>query len=118
MTPLPISEPDKVVHTAWKRAVCFFALVLAGFLTAGCVHHDQQELSEADYPTGYYEIRREGTVYVLGSMQSVDKVEAGKPPTNVIPSHSRRGEPLVFEDNGRGLASRLMAEYDRRHGAQ
>jgi hypothetical protein len=91
---------------------------LAGFLViGGCAGRSSTvEGDEKRDINAYYEVHREGTLYVLGSMGSVNKLQAGKPPANVIPSHSRTGETIEFEDNGSGLSYRLMAEYDRRHG--
>jgi len=67
-------------------------------------------------PVGYYEINREGAVYVVGSIQSRDKVRAGKPPPTMSAGSSSQGQAVLFETDSAGLEHRLMAEYEKRHG--
>ena len=82
---------------------------------AGCGNRSDPEVDESQL-TGYYEATQEGTLYVVGSLKTVDAIRAGKPPKNVITSRSPKGQPIVFENNHTGLGQRLMAEFDRRHG--
>ena len=65
---------------------------------------------------GYYEIQHEGTIYVLGSIQSRDNVRADKPPATTASGFSSQGQPVLFETGPAGLSERLMSEYHRRHG--
>ena len=65
---------------------------------------------------GYYEIPYQGTVYVLGSIQSRDKLRNGQIPPTAAGGFSLQGQAVLFEMNNAGLSERLMGEYDRRHG--
>jgi hypothetical protein len=66
---------------------------------------------------GYYEYRDQGAVYVLGSIGSLDAARAGKPPATTAAGFSAQGQHVLFETDKAGMTQRLMAEYDRRHGA-
>ena len=67
-------------------------------------------------PLGYYEAKRGDSIYVLGSIQSLDAFRAGKVPPTKSAGFSAQGQPVLFETNSSGLEYRLMAEYERRHG--
>jgi hypothetical protein len=109
-----------------RPAVLSLGLLLALAATAhlaGCMRKASEpalDRSETDPrlgdPLGYYEQQREGIIYVVGSIQSLDKVRAGKPPPTVSAGFSRAGQAVFFETNNAGLTQRLMAEYERRHG--
>jgi len=100
--------------------------VLLGALMAaqlgGCAHSNEPALSPKDTDplrgdrVGYYEINHEGTVYVLGSIQSADKLRAGQIPPTTSGGFSSQGQAVLFETNDAGLADRLKGEYARRHG--
>lgn len=80
----------------------------------GCAQ-DEKGLSHSP-GDGYYEIREPNAIYVVGSLESADKIRAGESLDRVVSSFSAKGQPLIFEANDRGLEYRLKAEYDRRHG--
>jgi hypothetical protein len=66
---------------------------------------------------GYYEQRYEGSIYVLGSIQSLDKLRNGKPPKATGGGFSSQGQSVLFEtEGGAGVTERLIAEYEKRHG--
>ena len=65
---------------------------------------------------GYYEVQHEGTIYVVGSIQSRDKIRNDKLPATTSGGFSSKGQAVLFETDDTGLSQRLMAEYDRRHG--
>jgi hypothetical protein len=101
--------------TIFRSTAALLAVLLAFSALAGGCNNRNPEVDEREL-TGYYEARHEGTLYVVGSLRTVDAVRAGKPPKDVITSNSPKGQRIVFENNDRGLAARLMSEYDRRHG--
>jgi hypothetical protein len=110
----------------YRSMIVIVALGLAGLV--GCVRHEtDRELLGGD-SIGYYEWpdRDRGVVYVVGSLSSYEKIKAGQTSatTRSAPMlqfagerrFSSGGQAVLFETNGSGLANRLMAEYDRRHG--
>jgi len=109
------------------RALIRAAIVLLSVVTAmqllGCTHSgDSSSVSSKDTDPlygdslGYYEIQHEGTIYVLGSIQSRNNVRADKPPATTTSGFSSRGQPVLFETGPAGLSDRLKSEYHRRHG--
>ena len=88
----------------------------------GCVRSQDSSLSRTDTDPlrgdqiGYYEISSQGVVYVLGTIQSRDKLRNGQVPPTTSGGFSSQGQAVLFETNNAGLAERLMGEYDRRHG--
>lgn len=93
--------------------------LLAALFVCGCqqsarVDDADSQIKQGEI-NGYYELRRDGTLYILGSLASVDALQAGKLMPKSIRSYTSQGESLVFEANGMGLELRLRAEYDRRH---
>jgi hypothetical protein len=101
-------------------AILLLALTLAAHLSGCTRSHDS--LSDTDTDPlrgdriGYYEIPYQGVVYVLGSIQSLDKLRDGKPPQTTAGGFSAQGQTVLFETNDAGLTQRLMAEYEKRHG--
>ncbi|HEV8607275.1 MAG TPA: hypothetical protein VGQ99_18190 [Tepidisphaeraceae bacterium] len=101
-------------------AILLFALALAAHLTGCTRSHDS--LSDTDTDPlhgdriGYYEVPYQGVVYVLGSIQSLDKLRDGKPPQTTAGGFSSQGQSVLFETNNAGITQRLMAEYEKRHG--
>src|SRR5258705_6383936 len=88
----------------------------------GCMRsHDTSLSDSATDPkrgdlNGYYEQNHEGAVYVVGSIQSLDKLRDGKPPKTTAGGFSSLGQTVLFETDNTGLTERLMAEYEKRHG--
>jgi len=102
------------------------AILLCGVAMAaqlgGCVRSGESSASSRNADPlrgdgiGYYEISHEGTVYVLGSIQSRDKLRNGQIPPTTAGGFSSQGQAVLFETSNPGLSERLMGEYDRRHG--
>ena len=103
-----------------RAAIVLFCLAMAAQLP-GCTHSGDSSPSPASTDPrhgdliGYYEVPHEGTIYVLGSIQSRDALRAGKIPPTMRSGFSSQGQAVLFETDNAGLAERLMAEYDRRH---
>lgn len=85
----------------------------------GCMHSESSSDVRTDPKRGdqlgYYEVSHEGTIYVLGSIQSRDALRAEKIPPTMRSGFSSQGQAVLFETGPAGLSERLMAEYDRRH---
>jgi hypothetical protein len=102
------------------------AILLLGAAVAaqllGCAHSQNSSLAKGDTDplagdrVGYYEISHEGVIYVVGSIQSRDKLRNDQIPRTTSGGFSSQGQAVLFETNNAGLAERLMGEYDRRHG--
>jgi len=102
-----------------RAAIVLFCLAMAAQLV-GCTHSGDSSPSASTDPRhgdliGYYEVSHEGTIYVLGSIQSRDALRAGKIPPTMRSGFSSQGQAVLFETGNAGLAERLMAEYERRH---
>ena len=102
-------------------AILLLGLVMAAQL-AGCTRSSESSsLSNKDTDPlrgdqlGYYEVPHEGTIYVVGSVQSRDKVREDKVPTTTAGGFSSQGQTVLFETDNAGLSERLKAEYARRH---
>jgi hypothetical protein len=96
-------------------------LLIAAATPMGCARHEQ---GIADDPAtdpkrgdvnGYYEESYQGAVYVLGTMESVQKLRSGQPVTTVRGGYAKQGIPVYFETDSRSLDLRLRAEYERRY---
>ena len=104
-----------------RAAILLFAAAMTAQL-GGCVHSNDISASTKETAplrgdsVGYYEIPYQGTVYVLGSIQSRDKLRNGQIPPTTAGGFSSQGQAVLFETNNVGLSQRLMGEYDRRHG--
>jgi hypothetical protein len=102
------------------------AIVLLGVVTAaqvlGCARPSDSSVSSKDSDPlrgdriGYYEVSHEGDIYVVGSIQSRDKVRSGQVPTTTSRGLNLQGQAVLFETDNAGLSDRLKAEYSRRHG--
>lgn len=110
------------MQTAIRTALVLLCVVAAAQLL-GCTRSgESSSISSKDTDPlrgdslGYYEIQHEGTIYVVGSVQSRDQVRAGKVPTTTASGFSSQGQPVLFETGPAGLSERLMSEYSRRHG--
>src|SRR5438067_12080300 len=105
----------------FEMAIVLLFVALA-VCVGGCMHsHDSSLSDSASDPkrgdvNGYYEQNYEGAVYVVGSIQSLDKLRAGKPPQTIPGGFSSQGLSVLVETNNSGLSERLMAEYEKRHG--
>jgi|SRR5882672_113543 len=105
----------------FQMAAVLLCVALA-VCVSGCVRsHDSSLADSATDPkrgdlNGYYEQNYEGAVYVLGSIQSLDKLRDGKPPKTTAGGFSSQGQAVLFETDNAGLTERLMAEYEKRHG--
>lgn len=70
----------------------------------------------------YYEVAHGGRIYVVGSEKAKADAEKGKAPamTKAMMKYGPNGETVVFEagKDGPALESKLMAEYNARHGKQ
>src|SRR5687768_8325078 len=58
-------------------------------------------------PLGYYEEKRGGVIYVLGSIGSRDQLRAGKAPPTTPAGFSSGGQAVFFETDNAGLQHRL-----------
>ena len=67
---------------------------------------------------GYTEVRREKVIYVVSSPDAKKRVADGKDPAMKVAAigYGPNGEKVIFEDSKDGLATGLMAEFERRHG--
>ena len=92
------------------------AAAVAAMLFVGCAPGPDKDL--AARPGGYHEFEHGGTVYVVGSIMTAEKVRSGELLPHRITSHTPQGQPMVIESGQPGLESRLMAEYQRRHGGR
>ncbi len=112
-----------------RLAALSLGLLLAvGGLThiCGCMRtanlSDEPRLTDKDTdprrgdPLGYYEEKRGGVIYVLGSIRSLDQLRAGKAPPTTPAGFSSGGQAVFFETDSAGLQHRLRAEYEKRHG--
>jgi hypothetical protein len=106
-------DQSTTIFRSTARVTAVLLLLLGA--AAGCGNRADPEVDESQL-TGYYEATQGGTLYVVGSLKTVDAIRAGKPPKNVITSRSPKGQPILFENNDTGLGQRLMGEFDRRHG--
>jgi hypothetical protein len=103
------------------RAAIVLLCVVAAAQVGGCMRSSESSSSSKDADPlhgdslGYYEVQHEGTIYVVGSIQSRDKIRNDKLPTTTSGRFSSQGERVLFETGPAGLSERLMAEYDRRH---
>ena len=88
----------------------------------GCTRSGESSLADKETDplrgdsVGYYEIPHEGVIYVVGSIQSRDKIRAGQIPETTSGGFSAQGQTVLFEMDKAGLTERLKAEYARRHG--
>ncbi|MGE5608541.1 MAG: hypothetical protein ACM359_04765 [Bacillota bacterium] len=98
--------------------------VALGLLVAGCSRSTEPSAvsgaksgpSAAEDRIGYYEIAYGHSLYVLGSMKSLDAFRAGTKPAKTVRRFDPQGREVLFEADGLVLDKRLMAEYGRRHG--
>jgi hypothetical protein len=105
-----------------RAAVVLLGVAMAAQL-AGCTRSSESSsVSAKDSDPlrgdqlGYYELLHEGTVYVVGSIQSFDKLRNGQIPQTTSGGFSSRGQAVLFETDNAGLSNRLKGEYARRHG--
>jgi hypothetical protein len=105
------------------RAAIVLLCVVVAAQVGGCMRSsDSSSVSSKDADPmhgdslGYYEVQHEGTIYVVGSIQSRDKIRNDKLPATTSGGFSSQGQAVLFETDEAGLSQRLMAEYDRRHG--
>ena len=111
------------MQTAIRTALVLLCVVAAAQLL-GCTRSSEESSSLSSKDTdplrgdslGYYEVPHEGTIYVVGSVQSRDQVRAGKLPATTASGFSSQGQPVLFETGPAGLSERLMGEYSRRRG--
>jgi hypothetical protein len=98
--------------------------IVIGLLIAGCTRSTDSGMasgakggaSVTEDPIGYYEVAYEHSLYVLGSMKSLDKFRTGVLPAKTVRRYDPKGREVLFEADGLVLEKRLMAEYGRRHG--
>ena len=110
------------MQTIFRAAIVLLSVVTAAQLI-GCTRSSEQSSSLSSKDTdplrgdslGYYEVPHEGTIYVVGSVQSRDKVRDDKLPATTAGGYSSQGQAVLFETGPAGLSERLMAEYERRH---
>jgi hypothetical protein len=104
-----------------RAAVVLFCVAMA-MQGIGCTRSGEPSLSEKETDplrgdsVGYYEVPHEGIIYVVGSIQSRDKVRSEQLPPTTSGGFSSQGQPVLFETGSAGLTERLKAEYRRRHG--
>lgn len=99
-------------------------VISIGLLLAGCARNVDSGMVDGgrsgsaavEDPIGYYEIAYGRSLYVLGSMKSLDKFRAGTLPAKTVRRFDPQGREVLFEADGLVLDKRLMAEYGRRHG--
>lgn len=89
---------------------------IAAMVMVSCAPGPDKDM--ASQPGGYHEFEHGGTVYVVGSVMSAEKVRAGELLPQRINAHTPLGQPMIIESGQPGLDSRLMAEYYRRHGGR
>ena len=120
----PQEEQAKACTT--MRIVTHAAIMLLCVVTAaqlfGCTRSgESSSLSSKDTDPlrgdslGYYVVQHEGTIYVVGSIQSRDKLREDKLPATTLGGFSSQGQTVLVETGPAGLSERLMAEYNRRH---
>jgi len=94
-----------------RAAILLFGVAMAAQL-GGCVRSSESSVSNKQTDPlrgdslGYYEIPYQGTVYVLGSIQSRDKLRNGQVPKTTSGGFSSQGQAVLFETNNAGLSSR------------
>ena len=104
-----------------RAAAVLLSVAMAAQL-GGCTRSGESSISAKDSvplrgdQLGYYEIPYQGTVYVLGTIQSRDKLKNGQAPPTTSGGFSSQGQAVLFETDNAGLADRLKGEYARRHG--
>jgi len=104
-----------------RAAVVLLSVAMAAQL-GGCTRSGESSISAKDSDPlrgdqlGYYEIPYQGTVYVLGTIQSRDKLRNGQVPPTTSGGFSSQGQAVLFETDSAGLSDRLKGEYARRHG--
>jgi hypothetical protein len=103
------------------RAAIVLLCVGVAAQVGGCMRSSESSISSKDADPlhgdslGYYEVQHEGTIYVVGSIQSRDKIRNDKLPATTSEGFSSQGQAVLFETDDAGLSQRLKAEYDRRH---
>ena len=65
----------------------------------------------------YFEVKRNGKTYVLGSTESLAAFNNDKPVKFAeMPKYGPDGDTAVFEDSDYTQHNRLIAEYRKAHG--
>jgi len=104
-----------------RSAIVLLCVVTAAQLFGCTRSSESSSLSSKDTDPlrgdslGYYEIPHEGTIYVVGSVQSRDLVREDKVPETTLGGFSSQGQTVLVETGPAGLSERLKAEYNRRH---
>ena len=104
-----------------KRIVCG---VVAGLLVAtgaGCSKNSKinspfakVDSTKAPKKAEYFEVRREGRVYVLGSPQSLKQFNEGQTP-KVKPVPDLGGKTVYVENRSYTDFNRLLEDYKKQH---
>ena len=103
-----------------KRIVLAYAAAAAlGVAAVGCSENEQmndpfsKELTKKEPKAEYFEVRREGKTYVLGSPESLKAFNNGDmPKTKPV----QMGDKTVYvESSGYTTHNRLVADYKKQH---
>ena len=65
----------------------------------------------------YFEMRKEGKVYVFSDIKTMNAFREGKAPAS-SKSQTLEGKQVVFEDRGYTDYNRLVGEYKKAHNVQ
>ena len=104
------------------------AIVAAAFIV-GCESNADKPAAKASETTAvkpaapaaeYFEVAHKGRIFVLGSKASAEKLAAGTEPGTSITriAYGPKRETVVFEADKSNVETRLIAEFDKRHGKQ
>ncbi len=101
-----------------RRIVLAIALTAA----AGCgsggmkMNNPFQKAPAAAASADYFEVRREGKTYVLGSADSLQKFNEGSSvPCIEAPALAVKGKPVLVENSSFTGYNRLVEEYKKAH---
>jgi hypothetical protein len=104
-----------------RHTVLLVVAVFATCTLSACTRSpDRDDPAHRGHPASrpaYYEVKHEGSVYVLGNLASYERArDEGKFPARTVKRNSAQGTPVYVEADDYGTEHRLMAEYNRRHG--
>ena len=102
-----------------KRTVLACGVALAVVGAAGCSDQPMnspfsKKLAEKPSKAEYFEVRREGKVYVLGSPDSLKAFNTGQAPkVKAVPDLG--GRTVYVENTSYSAFNRLLADYKKQH---
>jgi hypothetical protein len=105
-----------------KRIVLALSLATFAAAAAGCSENGpkmnspfkKKDASTSPAKANYFELRKEGKTYVLGSPDSLKRFNGGQIPA-VRAVDDLGGKTVYFESRGMTEFNRLVADYKKQH---